>query len=190
MIYRFMFAAYAPEQAALSLRPDPSCYTALSRSGSRVFLYIESTVPEVEPETLVCGDLPRRPDGVIWERAAEIFHYSVPVSADQWNRTAPKTPVFRVNYLKPEKIASYIFYHYQYQEEYPGDGDRYGVIYLLGNQMVFYMEDPTEKETQPVKGLLDTKHSPLEQWHPIMEQHFADTWRPMELLDRTEYVSF
>ena len=190
MIYRFMYAAYTKDPESMRLLPDIPHYAALAFDGERAFLYIESQNMEVAPETMVKGNFQLSPGGKIWERAVEIFHYSVPMNPQQWERKCEKTPYFQVNRLKPEKISSYIYYHYQYQEEYPGDGDRYGLIYLLGDQLIFYLENPTEKETEKYKGLLDTKHSPIDTWQEVMTEHFAEQWRPIPFLKASNYVNF
>lgn len=101
-----------------------------------------------------------------------------------------KTPCFQANRLKKEKFASYIYYHYQYQEEYPEDGDRYGVIYLFGDQLIFYLENPTERETETYQGLLDTKNSPIDTWQDVMNAHFAEKWRHIPFLDASSYVDY
>lgn len=190
MIYRSMYVAYTKNPEGVKLLPDIPYYGALAFDGEQFFLYVESKEKEVDPESLVKGDFLRYPNGKSWEQATEIFHYSVPRSAEQWRRKEQKTPFFQLNRLKKEKIASYIYYHYQYQEEYPGDGDRYGVIYLVGDQLIFYLENPTEIETEKNTGLLDTKHSPIETWQEIMTEHFAEIWRPIGNLDYSDYIDF
>ena len=190
MIYRSMYAAYTKDPESIRLLPNIPHYGALAFDRERVFLYMESNEKEADPQALVTGDLLQRPDGKYWERAVEIFHYSVPMDPEQWKRKCEKTPFFQVNRLKPEKISSYIYYHYQYQEEYPGDGDRYGSIYLLGDQLVFYLETPTEPETVKTTGLLSTKHSPISTWQALMTEHFADRWRPIANLEWGNYIAF
>ena len=108
----------------------------------------------------------------------------------QWERKIPKEPFFQINQLKPEKISSYIYYHFQYQEEYPGDWDKYGSIYLFGDLLVFYLENPTEVETVKTAGLLTSKNTPIDSWDNLMEQHFADHWRPITVLGRNGYIAF
>ncbi len=190
MIYRSLFMGYAENPEEVCLRKDCSCYGALAFDGNRLFLYVESNEETVDPEMLVDGDLLLYPNGKHWERGVEIFHYSVPMNELQWERKVPKEPFFQLNQLKPEKISSYIYYHYQYQEEYPGDWDKYGSIYLFGDLLVFYLENPTEPETVKTIGLLTTKNTPIDTWDVLMEEHFADHWRPIEVLDRNAYIAF
>ena len=183
MIYRFMFVGYSENMQSVKILEGHECYVALSCSSGKVFMYVESHRENVNPDTLADGELILYPDGKKWERANEIFHYSRPISEDQWRRKiVGKKPHVMVNFLKPEKISSYIYYHYQYQEEYPGDGDRYGIIYLHGQQMIFYLEEPTEVETEKIPGALTSKNTPKEQWQELMKTHFADRWRDIEVL--------
>ncbi|GLX66726.1 hypothetical protein MU1_10700 [Paenibacillus glycanilyticus] len=102
----------------------------------------------------------------------DIFHYLQPVSEEHWRRTEPVSkPFARIARLKPEQVASYIFYHYQYQEERPGDGDKYGMIALHENLMFFYSESPATIEPPPYEGKLTTSHTPSE-WQAAMDPHF------------------
>lgn len=88
----------------------------------------------------------------------------------------------------PDMAASYIYYHYQYQEEMPGDGDKYGIIFISGNRLVMYLESPTEPETEKYQGCLTTHITPHDQWGKVMDPHFLPwengkkEWRPMELV--------
>lgn len=197
MIYRFMFVGYSKDVHSVKITADKRYYVSLSYrechecNAYKVYMYVESNEENVSPELLADGALMKYPNGTKWERANEIFHYSRPVNKEQWRRKAKqKTPYIMVNRLKPEKVSSYIYYHYQYQEEYPGDGDRYGVIYLHGQQMVFYLEHPTEAETETIEGALHTKHTPIDQWQTLMDEHFADQWRGIENLEFSDYIKF
>ncbi len=190
MIYRFLFVGYSDNVRSVKLLPDSAHYAALSCEHGRVFLYAEANEPTVDPDKLAAGELIPYPNGAKWERAIEIFHYSRPVTAEQWRRKKEKTPHVKVNWLKPEKIAGYIFYHHQYQEEYPGDGDRYGIIFLHGEELIFYLEDPTENETEKIEGALTTKNTPKDRWGAVMSEHFADQWRDIENLEHSAYIGF
>lgn len=190
MIYRFMYVAYSNHPEQTTLIPGMPHYAALAYKENKVFLYVESNEAVVDPETIAKGDLIPYPTGKYWDRAIEIFHYSKPLTAEQWQRSGEKTPLFRLNRLQPEKTSSYIYYHFQYQEEYPGDGDRYGVIYLHGDQLIFYLETPTEPETVKPQGLLTSKNSPLDIWQELMTQHFADQWRTIDNLSRSDFIEF
>lgn len=190
MIYRSLFVAYSHSPECVTLIGNPSYYAALAFDEDKVFLYTESNEMDVNPEKLVKGELLQHPNGKAWERAIDIFHYSMPVYEQQWHRKIKKTPCFRLNRLRYEKISSYVFYHYQYQEECPGDGDRYGIIFLLGDMLIFYEETPTEKETEKIAGALSTTNTPHHQWGNLMEEHFAEEWRPIQNLSNSGYIGF
>ena len=68
-------------------------------------------------------------------------------------------------------VSSYIFYHYQLQEEKQCSGDKYSSIYLLGNLLAMYHEFPIEEEKEKYNGKLKTNNTPIN-WHEIMSQHF------------------
>ncbi|MCA0753546.1 hypothetical protein KP806_00665 [Paenibacillus sp. N4] len=151
---------------------------SLFRSGVRLFLYYESLTKQADPHVLFSHceaaleawpgeDMPRS-----WVPMTDIFHYQQPVSEEHWRRRDPETkPYARIAKLKPEQAASYIFYHYQYQEEKPGDGDKYGIIALHENLMFFYSEAPASVEPPPYKGKLSTSSTPPD-WMSVMEPHF------------------
>ena len=192
MIYRFMFVGYSENIPSIKITADERYYVALSYKGNKVFMYVEANEEEINPELLAEGELIAFPDGRKWERAYDIFHSSRPVSEEQWKRKVEnKTPRVRLNQLKPEKVASYIFYHYQYQEEMPGrEKNKYGIIFLYRDELIYYQELPRENETEKLEGALQTNHSPVDRWSELMKEHFADTWREIENLEFTNYIKF
>lgn len=151
---------------------------SLFHFGTQLFLYFESPVQSVDPhelfphcedalETWPGTDKPRR-----WVPMTDIFHYQKPISEKHWLRNnVSARPYARIAHLKPDKVASYVYYHYQYQEEKPGDGDKYGMIALHENLMFFYSEDPATVETPPYSGSLSTSNTPSD-WAGTMEPHF------------------
>lgn len=175
MIYRFMYTAFlASDEVWEKSHPDLRTLS-LSRHGKQVFLYLETVTPDVRPEDVVTANAIPFPDGRLWFRMIDVFHYSRPLSEEHWKRKqANKTPWIRINYLKPEKTASYIFYHYQFQEENPGMYDKYGMLFLYDNLLVHYLELPEEKETEKYPGGLTTHNTPVgkEAWDDMIERHF------------------
>lgn len=151
---------------------------SLFHYGSLLFLYYESPAKGVNPHSLFqqCeADLVTWPGADMqrsWVPMMDIFHYQQPVSGEPWRRDnhSPK-PFARIARLKPEQVASYIFYHYQYQEERPGDGDKYGMIALHENLMFFYSEYPATLEPPSYKGKLSTDNTPSD-WMAAMTPHF------------------
>ena len=173
MIYRYMFAAYADDGVVYADAYDARVTTVtLSRYRDILFLYYEATEREVSPTDVVMGATRPFPDGRQWYPMPDIFHYSRPLSHEHWRRNKKKTPFVRLNRLRRDKIGSYIFYHQQYQEEYPSHGDKYGIIGFFDNYVYFYMEKPEEKDAENTVGTLATRNTPLDTWQSLMCEHF------------------
>ena len=62
--------------------------------------------------------------------------------------------------IRPEKLASYIFYHHQLQEEDPGCGAQHAVIAMHENLLFHYMENPENENCLVAKGSLNTHNTP------------------------------
>lgn len=173
MIYRFMFKGYYNDKEFSQLENSKVKHTSLFSYDDMVFLYFESLEKYVDPETVVKCNLKKYPNGEAWERMTEVFHYCKALSEEQWERKIEnKKPWVRVNTLQYDKIASYIFYHHQYQEEHPCDGDKYGIIFLSGNFMVFYSELPEELEEPRQQVNILPNYIP--DWGALMTEHFSD----------------
>ncbi|CAM4191435.1 hypothetical protein [Saccharibacillus endophyticus] len=102
---------------------------------------------------------------------SDIFHYRRDADSRSWRRTRQTESYGRLARLRPDKISSYVFYHYQYQEEKPGDGDKYGIIGLHEQWLFFYAERPATLEAAPYEGTLNTRRTP-EDWGTVMRPHF------------------
>ncbi len=174
MIYRFMFRGYPKNKSIKVKENDIAKNVSIFIYENMAFMYAESKNEIINPSDIVHADMIPYPDGSEWENMSEVFHFSMPQSDESWERTRKKTPRLRVNYVKHGKIASYIYYHYQYQEEYPCDGDKYGMIFHSGDLLALYTESPCEYAPK-YKGLLDTKNSPRhDDWANLMEQEHFD----------------
>lgn len=170
---------------------------SLFTSGSQLYVYYECLEEPVLPESLLAaadGRLatwPGEKPGRRWAPMMDIFHYQHPVSLRHWQRKNDcGEPYGRLALLKPDMVASYVYYHYQYQEEKPGDGDKYGIIGLHENVLFFYAEQPTTLEPAPYEGKLSTSLRP-ERWAEVMEPHFIKwegaperqrIWQKLELV--------
>ena len=183
-----MYTAYFADKEFFDRQNPNVTIMTLSFYEDRVFLYMEATVPDLSPEEAIEGRLLPLPDGTFWQRMADIFHYSYPQSDRHWRRKEPIRELdVRINRLKPDMVGSYVFYHQQYQEESPyNDGDKYGIIFLLGNVIVMHLEPPYRREETPGVGKLTTHNTPRENWQSIMDEHFlgwedtCEYWRGME----------
>ncbi|WP_308637460.1 hypothetical protein [Paenibacillus silvisoli] len=121
-------------------------------------------------------------------RMNDIFHDDVPTEDVPWRRPG-YTPTQRVGSLarlKPEQYASYVFLHYQLQEEQPRLFNKYYIIGSFGEYIFSYHELPAIVEPAR-KGLLATKETPPD-WGVAMAPHFdpwpdlQEPWRVMEEL--------
>jgi hypothetical protein len=181
---------------AVSAAPDPALVTlSLFRRAGDLFVYAESANDTWTPDGLFADGAPflaRWPGAVaprLWVPMMDIFHYQRCVSVDRWVRKRP--PEARrgtVVLLRPEMVSSYIFYHFQMQEEGHRRGDLFGTIGLHENLLFFYVEKPNFVEPPGFPGLLSTKNTPSD-WSATMAPHFLPwpdegepIWRPCELI--------
>lgn len=207
-IHRALYRAQArPGQAAavqfkqhvdgvtVGVEPGQIMTISVFRLASTFFVYWESVGRAIAPSALfgdmraVLEDWPGEAVPRSFVPMTDIFHCQTPASVDHWRRTQPiERWSGRVARLKPEMASSYIFYHYQLQEERPGSFDKYGLICLHETLMFFYMELPSIVETPSVKGKLATNHTP-DHWQDVMNPHFErwtdappgqDIWRDAE----------
>lgn len=162
---------------------------------THVFLYYECQGKRPEPDEIFEGAeeylevWPGEEEKRFWVPMIDIFHYNAPASLEQWSRKTPVTRwPMRIARLKPEMVCSYIFYHYQLQEEKPGYGSKYGIIAIHENLLFFYIEEPYVEEGSPYQGKLQTANSP-EEWGAVMDPHFInwpeapegqDIWKNIE----------
>ncbi|WP_135556754.1 hypothetical protein [Paenibacillus cymbidii] len=105
----------------------------------------------------------------------DIFHDGDPVDISSWrgDRQVEKRAGALAR-LKPDMFASYVFYHFQLQEETP---ESFNKTYTIGTHESFifsYCEHPGVVSDIKPKGLLDTSNTPAD-WHEVMGPHF-DRW--------------
>ena len=73
----------------------------------------------------------------------DVFHFNEPAShATLVKKSARGEKGWRVRHLKPEMMSSYIYYHYQLQEERAFYGDKYEIIAMHENLLFGYQEFP------------------------------------------------
>jgi len=76
-----------------------------------------------------------------------------------------------IAFLKPDMVSSYVFYHYQMQEEKPGSFNQSYSIGLHGELLFSYYELPAMRGPSHI-GKLATNHTPSN-WHDVMAELFA-----------------
>ncbi|MDR6549933.1 hypothetical protein [Paenibacillus qinlingensis] len=146
---------------------------------TNLFLYYECINREVLPDEIAGAvvpflqDWPGHDEPRKWILMIDVFHFNEPASYEHWLRKEPvETRVGRVAHLKPEMMSSYIYYHYQLQEERAFHGDKYEIIAMHENLLFGYQEFPKVIEEPEVAGRLNTKGTP-ENWNDSrMDLHF------------------
>lgn len=166
---------------------------------SHIFMYYECINESIAPEQLIHdaeqyfepypGETANDSGARCFMPMYDIFHYNQPRDEAHWRRTKTCRPFAQIVRIKPEKVSSYIYYHYQLQEEHPGCGDKYGIIGIDRNLLFYYQEDPKTREEAWYKGSLATSNSPREQWQVLMEQHFLE-WDSGEFWKRVNMICF
>lgn len=107
------------------------------------------------------------------ERLFEIFHFCPALEADEWIKGRNNSnPVLCFNTLKPDKISSYIFYHYAFQEEMRGPRRKYYSIFISGCLLINFYETPVVMCDPGKPGLLNSSISQMENWNEYMKSHF------------------
>jgi hypothetical protein len=146
---------------------------------NQLFLYYECINRHVEPGELVgaaepfLADWPGHASMRKWIPMIDVFHFNEPASFEHWLRKTPvERRVGRVARLKPEMAASYIYYHYQLQEERAFLGDKYEIIAMHENLLFGYQEFPRVIEEPELPKKLQTNGTP-ENWSDSrMDLHF------------------
>lgn len=173
MIFRFMFTGYADGEPQLKMN-DKYRNVSLSAYQDKRFLYYESDDAVAEPEVIADSNMKKSPNGHLWVRMMDIFHYSKPLSDAFWKRkNADRKPSLKIAYLYPHLVSSYIYYHYQFQEEVPRRmNNKFAAIYIHENCIVMYGEEPAESDKDNYPGVLTTSDHPKENWSQLMGTHF------------------
>ncbi|BCJ93191.1 hypothetical protein acsn021_07600 [Anaerocolumna cellulosilytica] len=144
-----------------------------------IFLYYESIEAEIKPEELLCNieaylvDWPGQKENRKWIPMIDVFHFNEPLNAEHWKRKEPvESRKGRVAHLKPEMMASYIYYHYQLQEEHAFHGPKYEIIAMHENLLFGYQEFPAVVEEPIVPKKLNTNGTPANWNDSRMDLHF------------------
>ncbi|UQZ84080.1 hypothetical protein SK3146_03312 [Paenibacillus konkukensis] len=144
-----------------------------------VFAYYECIDRDIHPDELfetaapMLEDWPGQAAVRQWIPMIDVFHFNEPASYEHWIRKQPvERRAGRVAHLKPEMMASYIYYHYQLQEERAFLGDKYEIIAMHENLLFGYQEFPKVVEEPVLPRKLATNGTP-ENWNDSrMDLHF------------------
>ncbi|WP_054023568.1 hypothetical protein [Bacillus sp. FJAT-28004] len=123
----------------------------------------------------------------------DIFHDGMPTDPASWrgNRHVDKR-IGSFARLNPNMAASYVFYHFQKQEEMPESFNKTYIIGAHGPLLFSYYERPSSLSETKKKGILSTNNSPApSDWHTVMQPHFKpwkhggdqqEYWQQAELI--------
>lgn len=154
--------------------------TVFGYDARNLFFYYECAGETLEPgavfpglEPYLCG-WPGEEEPRYFLPMTELYHSYAPDGEEQaaWRRQTPVEPVAMMSRMVPEKLASYIFYHFQRQEEQPASEGRHLSIWGDGATALLYDELPELPVAHPRAGLLAPRHHTPENWREIMLPHF------------------
>ena len=108
-----------------------------------------------------------------WVPMMDVFHFNRPASVEHWRRKQPVGKYLgKVGRIWPEKVASYVYYHYQLQEEQGFPGSKYQFIGLYENMLFLYDELPQVREPLVHEKGLKTTGTPANWEDSRMDLHF------------------
>lgn len=168
------------EQAVHELLEQGELMTAGCFKWERhVFVYYECVNRPLEPGELLPSmapfleDWPGHSAPRKWIPMIDVFHFNEPASYEHWLRKETvDRRVGRVAHLKPEMAASYIYFHYQLQEERAFHGPKYEIIAMHENLLFGYQEFPAVVEEPLLPGRLSTTGTPADWNDSRMDLHF------------------
>lgn len=141
-MYRYMYMGY--NKGEVSVKDcDAVYYSVVSYYKEKVFVYLETGVEDLDPESVTVGDFIRFPDGKNFMRMEKIFH------CDSWEDdsilTIPpkeRKPIVSLMTLKHDApVLAYIGHHYVLQEAGRTVWNRYYSIYEIQNILVSVSDD-------------------------------------------------
>ncbi|REE86529.1 hypothetical protein A8990_110139 [Paenibacillus taihuensis] len=180
------------EQLQSNLRERGAIVCSVFREGNYLFTYLESakqidsiwTDAEMLTPLLQAWPSLDGEAGTYELRMNDIFHDDWPnVDEVPWRHSGYRAEqrIGSLARLKPEMYSSYVFLHYQLQEEKPRLFSKYYMIGSFDQYIFSYNELPSIVE-QPRVGQLTTTNSPPD-WGEAMEPHF-EPWTEMVEAER------
>ena len=159
----------------------------------QLFVYLESSLllpnfnlPATLSEYLL--DWPGNIDARKFVAMLDIFHDAIPRQESIWRSDlSSRESAGSIVYLRPEKYCSYVFYHFQLQEEGVRKFNKYYLIGAHENCLFSYQESPAEIDVTNHDRVLGTTNSP-ENWGELMAEHFkpwqanredGESWKKM-----------
>lgn len=121
-----------------------------------------------------------RPIGLAGEPFAAmemIFSYNRPRDAAHWQRKEPGVACGALARIRPGKLGSYTYYHHILQETTIRIRDKYGAIFVFGELLFYYREQPGEQEFPWYQG--EVQGEIPANWGALMQKHFG-VWQDGE----------
>jgi hypothetical protein len=145
----------------------------------QVFLYYECIQQVFLPEDIFpemkeyLVNWPGERNNRKWIPMIDVFHFNEPADYEHWVRKEPvEIRRGRVAHLKTEMMSSYIYYHYQLQEERAFLGGKYEIIAMHENLLFGYQEFPNVVEQPVLPKKLSTAGTPANWNDSRMDLHF------------------
>ena len=175
------------------LRNYTVLFLRLFQFEDQLFVYLESRLPLPDfnlPASLseYLFDWPGNIDARKFVSMLGIFHDAIPRPESNWRSAlTPRESTGSIVYLRPEMYCSYVFYHFQLQEEGVRKFNKYYLIGAHENCLFSYQESPAEIDVTNHDRILTTTNSP-ENWGELMAAHFkpwqqncdsGESWKSM-----------
>ena len=138
----------ASDEAKHAVSNNVVMTVGLYQWGRQLFLYVESLVASLDPETLLPSLLPvleTWPEGETdrkWAYMYPVFYHDIPDSPENWKRGCPEKRIGRIALLRHESLFSYVYHHHALVREGKLCGDRYQLISLHEDILFSYLEEP------------------------------------------------
>lgn len=137
-MYRYTYLGYACGKNVSVAESEQVYFSLVGSFDQMTFIYLETPVRDLDPDTVVKGDFIPFPDGRRLARMEQIFY------CDDWhddavltiprNERKPYMKIMRLNH--DAGVLAYIGHHYVLQEDGKVTWDRYYSIYELGNTLI------------------------------------------------------
>lgn len=153
-----------------ALKEHELLQACIYRHERMLFAYIEALTDEVDVHRLFfemedfLETWPSEAGTRFWAPMYPVYWQSIPKSVEEWmdDRTAGKTKVGRIAWLKQETMFDYVYWHKALTDEGLLKGDKYQFISLHENMLFSYYEEPRnnvnisgeEGESQAIGGWL------------------------------------
>lgn len=172
---------------------DATSFMRIYNFGQQLFTYLESDSLLITPPiSAEINDLleswPSSEGSSKWVEMLDIFHDAMPRTGSEWRTLGDRRKsIGSIIYLRPEKYASYIYYHFQLQEEGLKKFNKYFIIGAHENCLFSYYEMPAIVDSWNADRILNSNNSP-DNWAELMGEHFRpwseglnieDPWKVM-----------